>query len=231
MKKLLATIVLLASATVAQAGTYSVYGVTSAAYTPDFSSSIANPDISINTGTPAVYQVDFYVTYTNGGGDERGFANVLFDINFSGNSLANDTLSPGWSPANPTVDTNGTLPGGNASLFFTNTDAGTEGDLQYILTSIPKISEANTSDPRQHIGEGAGTLLGSIFVDWDGVGTETLNINLGGASYARTTDGFLIYDSNGTLIDTSLTFGVPEPASMGLLGIAALGLLRRRRHA
>lgn len=137
------------------------------------------------------------------------------------------------------------------SVFSTVADAGTPGDFKGLQAALATGVYSGT-DPRLNLGQSTqnSTLTGldgnppqvfDVFVDFDGSNTKTVLQPFA----AAVTEGFSLHNNTtglntffpvGTAGETytlnSITFGAtPEPASISLLGIGALGLIRRRRQA
>jgi hypothetical protein len=175
------------------------------------------PDITKNSGVPRYYLVNFTLFTSGflGGQNQRGFANMVFDINLSGNSLPTTGQNFGWGAFNPIVDTNGPeLSGGNFPLWFANEDIATPNDLKSILLDIETIPNPHPADPRAHIGESGGTSLGIAQIFWDGLGVETLSVEpvvfLGNKqiSFARLDNGLAEVDTAAVFTGGTITFGV-----------------------
>lgn len=69
-----------------------------------------------------------------------------------------------------------------------------------------------------------GSINGNVFIDIEATNLASTNLNALSSIIGNTSDTDTIYSLSG--FDISV---VPEPGSMGLLGLGALGLLRRRR--
>jgi hypothetical protein len=180
------------------------------------------PDINTFPGFAAIYQVDLMMSATNLQAGEAGFANAGFSV-----TLDNLTdAAGGWQPNTTQVDTNGAAPGGLQPLFATNVDGGTPGDLQGILSSIAG-GVTNAIDPRRTVGQTSPALLGSVFVQWDGV--TPANFSTAGLLFsANSTTGTFLAEQQGTV--ESVAFGVPEPSTIVMAGLSMLGLAFRRRN-
>ena len=134
-----------------------------------------------------------------------------------------------------TYDSNGPLPGGSVTvpIFASNSDGGTSAtDLKSILASI-NAGPANAAQ----FGESASGLVGSVYLNWDGSTVGSVAVE--GAPPGGST--WVIWTGNSAGNSTTIqTMGVgtevgetinllPEPATIGVLALGALGLLRRRR--
>jgi hypothetical protein len=229
-------VALLSLVSFAQAGVFNITPTVSAAFDTAFGP-IANPPgvpgTNIQgTGGVAVYQVDFMLNVVSLGANEDSFGNTGFNI-VLGPGLT-DASNLGWQANNPAVDTNGALPGGTANMFGQNGDFGaSNSDEQGILVSMATGAFTNAADPRRSVGEGTPYLLGSLFVQWDGVTTGSLTISgpTGPAQFsAKMTDGSFVEGQGTTGVVTFSAGVVPEPATFGLAGLSLLGLVLRRRN-
>jgi hypothetical protein len=198
------------------------------------------PSGAVANGQPGVYQVDISFTATKVAG-EKGWANTLFDLaagpNAGGSNLGLNFLV-GWQGLpNPSIDINGSAPGGIVPIYATNEDAGAPGDLKAIIVSIGGSSN-DPSDPRNQLGTpqappevGYPSLLGSFFVDWNGLGQGSVLVQNQQFSFTHL-DNTFGQTQNGA--GATALFGVPEPATLTLAGLALLGLIgfaRRRQQS
>jgi hypothetical protein len=181
----------------------------------------AIPDVTKNSGQPRYFTVGFtlFAVNFNAALNQRGFANMAFDINLTGNSLATSGPIPGWFSFNPIVDTNGPgQTGGNLPLWFANEDIGNPTDMKSILLDLDVIPNPHPDDPRPHVGEGAGTQIGAVVVYWDGWGAETLEVAAvvsGGQkqiSFARIDNGLPQLDTSAVFAGATINFGVTPVA-------------------
>jgi len=230
-------------ATFGNAGTMTTMLVPSVRYADSTFSTILPFNVanegSVYYGQPGVYQVDILFTATAGAG-EKGWANTLFDaaIEFnSGGSNLNLDLLTGYSPNSGTLDINGASPGGVTPIYGTNIDAGTPGDLKGLLASIASATINTTANdtrnllgtPQAPANAGYPSLIGSIFVNWNGLGGGFLVLNNQQLSFTTTANTFA---NTQTGAGAWLFFGItPEPTTFTLMGIAmlgGLGLVRRR---
>ena len=125
-------------------------------------------------------------------------------------TTGNLTLTPGGDLAIALDPTAGT--GDLLNVVGTATLGG--GDLLLSLLSAPAAGQSF-----QILANDGGDLVTGLFAQGTLVGAS-----FGGANYS-----FLIDYAGGTGNDVVLTYAVPEPTTLGLLGVAGLALLRRRR--
>lgn len=179
-------------------------------------------------GTPVVVQIDVMMQVLSLEAGEDSFGNTGFSIQHAGPMAE---VGIGWQPNNPTVDSNGALPGGLVNMFGQNGDYGVDAmDLQGILVSMATGSFTNASDPRRKVGEEGPYLLGSVFMQWDGVGQASLTLDPVQVSAKQTAGQFV--EAQAALPGVVMLGAepvVPEPASISLVGLSLLGLALRRR--
>src|SRR5262249_15329197 len=99
-----------------------------------------------------IYQVDLYESTSNVSAGARGFGNISWDMTLNSH-LTQDTTLPGWQPDASNTDTNGSAPGGSASIWFANADGGTVGDLKNLLATITSIPTVTATDFRPFVGQ------------------------------------------------------------------------------
>jgi len=169
------------------------------------------------------------------------------------NGLANGN-KVSYTDAFGTAHTDGAGIGANVNFLSTNADLGTSTSDQKFVTIDVGAGQFAAGDPRLNITQtnqnshmttllGQPTTLASLFVDYTGNGTPAqgglLSLALGlpgeGFSLHNNTTGSNVVQVPGagqTLTLNSLSFGtVPEPTSLAVLGLGAMGIAGRRRRA
>ena len=149
--------------------------------------------------------IDVFSAGYNAAHDERGFGAMTFSLDLFG-SFSN-TTRPGWMAHNPLVSTSAL--GDLSPRWDDNLDAGKPGDLKYILLSNPVISNPNPFDPRPSLTNGAPVKVGSVFVDWDGVGAGGIRVSPLQVAYAQNSDGKLEMFQPGEYTMIGGTFHTP----------------------
>lgn len=121
------------------------------------------------------------------------------------------------------------------AVFATNADAGTAGDLLGILamSNAAPAAVAQTGES----GSTVSDLVGSVYVTWDSSAAGSVKVfgdPPGGSTWViwtgndTGTSTTIQTMASGTEVGDTVNL-LPEPATMGLLALGALGLLRRRR--
>jgi hypothetical protein len=180
-------------------------------------------------GGPAVYLVDFYLSVSNLQGDEDSFGRAEFDVVWGPGHVDSDNV--GWFAYNPMADLgagHGALPGVIVLLFSINADGGpSNSDEQGIVVSMASGAFTRAADSRRAVGEDHRQLIGSLFVLWDGITYSQLSLD--NVQFAvKLVDGSFVAGQPGTT--GTVTFGVPEPGTLSLVGLGLIGLSLRRQH-
>jgi hypothetical protein len=202
----------------------------------------------------AIHQFNVFMQLSGTAAGED-FQTAVFDM----------VLGPGVTPSlgfgspyageNPLYDpVPNTGAGANQSVYTQNGDAGVANDLKGI-TVIANATNNHEGTHRRHPGENGDapdadpenspllgpTLLGSVFVGWDGTFGSPSFVGLSDPS-GITTPFSTVNSSNQALFGTTadmtqgprsewVEFVIPEPTSFALLGLAmfgGFGYLRRR---
>ena len=190
------------------------------------------PDISQPVGQPLIYQIDlfFEISGLGGahplGGTKEGFGGLSMNINLTKPAPALTSL--GYAGDTSTIQVKN-MPPLTAPLWFINADAGADSaDLQDIVIAVGGDNWQDAADPRLEIGESGPWYLGSAYVQWDGVtgGKAIVEVTSFGTVNV---DGQAATDPGVDTVAGGEIVFVPEPATMSLLGLGAVALLRRKR--
>jgi hypothetical protein len=200
------------------------------------------PNYQTQVGQPLLYQVNFTFTIGDLSPGDSGFEGVQFDVNLT-SGLKDQS---GWTP-----DSSSFVGPHSSSvpLWQINEDAGPDNsDLRSIVAVLgtPPYNKGS-SDPRGTLGQTAPASLGSILVEWDGNTAEELSIGTqyegpGTVQYATynsqtnlinlpnpyVADNYVI-DFGTSSASPAIAVDTPEPASLGILMLGTLALLRSRR--
>lgn len=214
----------------ASAATFDLQAAITGAFDQAFNP-VPIPDMNQPQPGPVILQIDVTFEISNFAPGERNWANVLFDVDL----FPGLTDNFGWAPNTETVDLGPIGPIGDQPKYADNRDAGPSSvDLQAIIVSI--AGGLDESDPRSMLGESGPELLGSLFLEWDGVSPGTLDFTgpFGDQVEFSVVNDDGLFDTQSDLADgPSIAFSlpvpvVPEPVSLGMLAIGGLGLLGRR---
>lgn len=167
---------------------------------------------------------DFY----NGGTDSLGNAGVNYGIHFSGGTVTNGRIS---GPFTITFDA-------NADLLRLDLQAARTGEGGYMVYSTRYGTDFNFRDPTINPNcnsQAACDARHMVYIPNDQLFSDRLLFEPGMGVYKITLDNYLtdnlLFTSatwNGPASDP-VTAAVPEPTTLALLGLGALGLIRRRK--
>jgi hypothetical protein len=204
----------------------------------DFSSSSVLDMSSAQPGAATGFH-EFAVKFQlNGAATGEDFRGIGFSLSSAGagTTLATQPFgsgSTGWLPTTAEYDPPG--PPAKYNIFETNADPS--NDLLNIVVIQSNAGKANTLQSGEASAQAGGfpTELGLFYVQWDGVSSATLSVNpsTGPDIFSYFTNngsgtGGNANVSNANVLGDSFVL-VPEPATLGLLGLGALMGLRRRR--
>lgn len=204
------------------AASFTVLPVFGGGFNPDFS---PNPGFDPNGSEPGIVQVDFLLQF-DGMGDAPTFGAVVFNAETAGGVMPEPSF-PTYT-ALPVLGADPPGPPPAPELLATNADLGDGTDLIDITVGV---GAGDLSAETAAVGTGAGTLVGQIFVAFDGTsGTVSTSLSEAGINNA----GVLEVLQDAVLIGGTLELGatvIPEPTSAGLVCLALAGVAGLRRRS
>jgi hypothetical protein len=241
---LIAFAIALCAAAGSHAAVISVQPVIAAFYDTSFSPVPAPAPLpgggTANPGVATVVQVDVFIEVLSLAPGEDSFGTAAFSFEMGPTIPGTSTIVPdvdagGWAPYPfAPVDTNGAAPGGVVSPLGNNGDHGADNlDLKGILVQMATGAFTHPDDPRRKFAEpdgiwGAPVLVGSGFVEWDGLGEVEITLTPIEVSAKLTNGAFVLGQAPPSAI-LRLGNNVPEPSSLLLLAVGAFGVTNRRR--
>ena len=190
------------------------------------------PDISQPVGQPLIYQIDlfFEISGLGGahplGGTKEGFGGLSMNIDLTEPPPVLESL--GYAGDTSTIQVKD-IPPLVVPLWLLNADAGADSaDLQDIAIAVGGDSWQGASDPRLGLGESGPQFLGSAYVKWDGQTAAKAIVDVTGFGTVNT-DGQAATDPGVDTVAGGEIVFVPEPATITLLGLGAVAMIRRRR--
>jgi hypothetical protein len=226
MKKFGLMIVVLALAAGANAATLTMSMQVDGAFTTDGSFT----PVAIPTDTPAapvLLQLGQYFEVSDLAPDEAGLVNLAFSVGAANplENLAYPADQLGYSPENPTEGFPVATP-----RWFANGDVGTSStDLQEIVATL--ASGLDASSPKLQFGQSGPFLVGSVFYVYDPAkGNPLLSFERVDFSVLNTTTGqYQAPATMNTATGDMPSYLVPEPATLSMLALGGLALIRRRK--
>jgi hypothetical protein len=190
--------------------------------------------LSPTVTTGVVYELPIMVQL-DGLAPGQSFGNISLNITVSGD-LTKLTGPGGTVGAVYFGNNTPTYPFGKGTqtYFDSNSDQGNAtadgpGDKDGIGV-VAYINAGTPSPQRAAMGIGSPYLLGWAYVNFPTGADQNSTVTITPTQFSYSQGGVLTVDNSAQLLGTSYTFVVPEPASIGLAGIGALGLLARRRR-
>jgi hypothetical protein len=196
------------------------------------------PPIALDTnpGFSVVVQVDVMMEVISLAPDEDRFGTAAFrfDLSSSGSSqIVKDPDAGGWAQNPQQVDINGPAPGGILPILQPPVPPLIPPPLDPDAILVANAATGFIAgDPRRDLGEagsslGVPFLLGSAFLEWDGLGEVHIKLDPIFVSAVNTGGIFVLgqaVPSNVLVLGT-----IPEPSAVVMLGgmLAVAGLRRR----
>lgn len=214
------TFVTLSSA-ICHAAVISVQPVIAGYFNPTTYDPIPPIPAGVNPGFTVVVQVDVMMEVISLGPGEDAFGSAAFSFDLSspgGLSQIEEVQGIGWSQNDIPIDTNGSAPGGQLPIFLPVLPP--QDDLEDILVISAASNQPN--DPRRDLGEagsslGVPYLLGTGFVEWDGLSEAQIKLDELSVSAKRLDGSFVPGQATPSNV---LVLGllIPEPSSVVILG-------------
>lgn len=175
------------------------------------------PTINATPGT--MYEVPIYFEISNLQPGESGFGNVQVVVTTTGGDTLDTTA--GYIAQSQTY-TSGKATKAYWSVNQSTAYTAPAGNI------VASIAGGQTASQVLAMGVGSPFQIGWIYIDQ---GATSGTVSVSAPSFSTNNSGVLTLDPTGTSVPaTTLVFNVPEPASLGMVGIGALGLLARRRR-
>lgn len=192
-----------------------------------------------DTAAPHDYKITYYIHTDGLTGNEVGFGNLAMNVDVAG-GLARSTVAAHINYVNANSSANEFGNPGSLILSISGDQGSSTTDLQGIVASVPSglSADGSADDSTRNyrlaaINDGA-IAIGSVWVAYNGGARTTITPDVYQWSTSVGDPSVLTFmGANGIDISgASVAIGaVPEPASLGLLGLGGLALAARRRRA